>query len=133
MHSQDCSHGEPSQQGTDGDRAQARVREQETFHLCDLVEKYMIAKDKNVHKGFGRSPLTKSSTNFLRRLAAEVRLSASLNNSHVHPSLIGANFFGMRMNAFDNAFIGMGTKGNLKADGGPGTCVCEDHLPRQIG
>ena len=88
----------------------------------------MIAKDKNIHKGFGRSPLTKSSTNFLRRLVVEERLAASLNSFHVHPSLIGADFFSILVNAHDTAFIGMGTKGDLKAGGGACTCVCGDDL-----
>jgi hypothetical protein len=72
----------------------------------------MIAEDRNVHKGFGRSPFTKSSTNFLSKPAVEVRLAASLNSSHVHPSLIGADFFGIPVKASDTAFIGMGTKGD---------------------
>jgi hypothetical protein len=88
----------------------------------------MIAKDNNIHKGFGRNPLTKSSTNFLRRLVVEVRFAASLKNYHVHPSLIGADFFGMPVNASDIDFIGMGTKDDLKADGGACTYVCGDDL-----
>jgi hypothetical protein len=88
----------------------------------------MIAEDKKVHRGFGRSPLTKSSTNFRRRSAVEVLLAASLNSSQVHPSLIGADFFGMLVKASDTALIGMGTKGVTKADGGGGTCVCGSDL-----
>jgi hypothetical protein len=88
----------------------------------------MIAENKNIHKGFGRNPLTKSPTQFLRRWVVEVRLAASLNSSHVHPSLIGVDFFGMPVNAANTTFIGMGTKGDLKADGGDGTSVCGDDL-----
>ena len=97
--------------------------------ICAILWKgIMIAEDKNIHKGFGWSPLRKSSTNFLRRLAVEVWLAASLNSSHVHSSLIGADFFGMPAKAYETAFIGMGTKSDLKAYRGDGTCVCGDDL-----
>ena len=84
----------------------------------------MIADDNNFHSGLGRSPFTKSSTNFLKRPAVEVRLTASLIRSHVNPSLWSADFFYMPTKASVTALFGIGTKVDLQAGGGAGTCVC---------
>ena len=70
----------------------------------------MTAEVRNFHKGLGRRPLTKSSTNLLRRVVVEGLFAASRSSSHFHPSRWGADFFGMPTNAVVTALMGIATK-----------------------
>ncbi len=71
--------------------------------------------------GLGSVPFTNNSTNFRSRAAVDGRSAASRNSSQVQPSLRGADFLGMAVNASEMALIRIGTNGVLKEDGGIGT------------
>jgi hypothetical protein len=80
----------------------------------------IIAADNYFHKGLGSSPLNNIATNLLSRAAMDDRLAMSLDNSHVHPSRWGGDFFYMPVTAFITAFTGFGMKADSRAKGGGG-------------